>query len=139
MKKTIILITAVLILFPLGVLVYKARVLKLSLIPQMVDDVWNLHINIKPKRDVTSFSFPIPKMGLGQKVSDERIRRKDLEVFIDSNSDSHVATWTSKDVEILKVNISPWEPMIVPNRCIRFFHTNAGKHERTGYWFMVTS
>jgi hypothetical protein len=104
MKKTIIFITAMLILFPMGVLVYKARVLKLSLVPQMVDDVWNLHINVKPKGDVTSFSFPIPKMGLGQKVSDERIRRKDLEVFIDSNSDSHVATWTSK--ELIKGRIS---------------------------------
>lgn len=98
MRKNIILITALLILFPVGMLIYKTQALELSLLPQMVDDVWNFHITAKPKGDVRSFSFPIPKPGPGVKVTEERIRAKGVEVFIDSSSDSSVATWSSRDL-----------------------------------------
>lgn len=97
MRKFIITITTLLIVLPLGMLLYKSQVLKLSLIPQMVDHVWNFHLTVKPKGEQTSFSFPIPRSGPGMKVTDERIRSKDLEVFIDSSSDSSVATWSSKE------------------------------------------
>lgn len=85
-------------LFPAAILFYKSYVLNLSLIPQMVDDVWHLHVTVRPKGDVRSFSFPIPKSGIGQKITDEKMRSKDFQVFIDSNSDSNLATWSSKDV-----------------------------------------
>ena len=104
MKKIIVFITAFLILFPAGILFYKSQVLNLSLIPQMVDDVWNFHLNVRPKGDTYSFAFPIPKSGPGQKISDEKIRSKDFQVFIDSNSDSNLATWSSK--ELIKGRIS---------------------------------
>jgi hypothetical protein len=104
MKKFVIIFTTFLIAFPIGTLFYKSQVLKLSLIPQMVDDVWNFHLNVRPKGDVSSFSFPIPKSGPGQRVSDEKIRSKDYQVFIDANSDSNLATWSSK--ELIKGRIS---------------------------------
>ena len=97
MKKIIVLITTLLIVTPLGMLFYKSQVLNLSLLPQMVDDVWNFHLTAKPKGDHSTFSFPIPKPGPGIKISDERIRSKNFEVFIDSNSDSTLATWSSKE------------------------------------------
>ncbi len=97
MKKLVVFITAFLLVFPVGLLFYKSQVLKLSLIPQMVDDVWNFHMTVKPKGNVQSFSFPIPKSGPGQKLVDEKIRSKDLAVFVDSNSDSNLATWSSKE------------------------------------------
>lgn len=97
MKKSIYIFTALLLTLPLGILFYKSQVLKLSLLPQMVDDVWNFHLSVRPKGDHTTFSFPIPKPGPGIKVTDERIRSKDFEVFIDSNSDSTLATWSAKE------------------------------------------
>jgi hypothetical protein len=97
MKKIIIVITAFLILFPAGLLFYKSRVLKLSLLPQMVDDVWNFHLTVKPKASLLTFSFSVPKTGPGQKVTDEKIRTKNLNVFVDSSSDSSLATWSSKE------------------------------------------
>lgn len=97
MRKFVIGITVFLIAFPIATLIYKHKVLKLSLIPQMVDDVWNLHLTVKPKGDVHAFSFPIPKSSAGQKISDEKIRSKGLNVFIDSNSDSNLATWSAKE------------------------------------------
>lgn len=106
MKKNIALITALLILAPLGMLFYKAQVLNLSLLPEMVDDVWNFHISAKPKGNQTSFSFPIPKPGPGIRISDERLRSKNFEVFLDSNSDSTLATWTSKEPIVQKVSYS---------------------------------
>lgn len=106
MKKSIVLITALLILAPLGMLFYKSQVLNLSLLPQMVDDVWNFHISAKPKGNQTSFSFPIPKPGPGIKISDERLRSKNFEVFLDSNSDSTLATWSSKEPITHKVSYS---------------------------------
>lgn len=96
MRKIIIFFTAFLILVPLGMLVYKSKVLKLSLLPHMVDDVWNFHMSIKPKGGENSFSFPIPRPDAGMRITDEKIRHKGLEVFIDNASDSSVATWTSK-------------------------------------------
>lgn len=96
MKKLIATITTFLIIIPVVMLVYKAKILNLSLIPQMVDDVWNFHLSVRPKGDKTSFSFPIPKPGPGMKITDERIRSKNFEVFIDTNSDSAVATWSAK-------------------------------------------
>lgn len=96
MKKIVIAITATLILFPLGMLFYKAYVLNLSLIPQKVDDVWNFHLSVKPKGDVRTFSFPIPRPGQGMKINDERLRTKDMEVFLDTSSDSNLATWSSQ-------------------------------------------
>lgn len=106
MRKIIALITTLLILTPLGMLFYKSQVLKLSLLPQMVDDVWNFHMTVKPKGEKTSFSFPIPKPGPGIKLSEERIRSKNFEVFIDSNSDSALATWSSKEPIKQKVSYS---------------------------------
>jgi hypothetical protein len=97
MKKIIASITAILILFPLGILFYKSQVLNLSLIPQMVDDVWNFHMTVRPKGNVSSFSFPIPKTGAGQKITDEKLRSKDFEVFVDSSSDSNLVTWSFKE------------------------------------------
>lgn len=64
----------------------------------MVDDVWNLYISVKPKGEVRSFSFPIPKSGIGQKITDEKMRSKDFQVFVDANSDSNLATWSSRDL-----------------------------------------
>ena len=106
MKKFVILITTLLIVTPLLMLVYKSQVLNLSLLPQMVDDVWNFHLTAKPKGDQSSFSFPIPKPGPGIRITDERIRSKNFEVFIDSNSDSTLATWTSKDLIKQRVTYS---------------------------------
>jgi hypothetical protein len=106
MKKFVVFITAFLILFPLGLLFYKSQVLNLSLIPQMVDDVWNFHMTVKPKGDVNTFSFPIPKSAPGQKISDEKIRSKDYEVFVDANSDSNLGTWSSKDFIKRRVSYS---------------------------------
>lgn len=97
MRKNIILFTALLIVFPLGMLFYKTQVLRLSLLPQMVDDVWNFHLTVKPKGDVRTFSFPVPKPGPGMRVTEERIRAKGVEVFIDNSSDSSIATWTSPE------------------------------------------
>jgi hypothetical protein len=98
MKKAAIIFTAFLILAPLGLLYYKSQNLKLSLIPQMVDDMWNFHMTVRPKgEDRLTFSFPIPKPGPGIKVTDEKLRAKGLEVFIDSSSDSSVATWISRE------------------------------------------
>jgi len=97
MKKIVIFVTAFLLLLPLGLLAYKSQVLKLSLLPHMVDDVWNFHLTIKPKRGPVSFSFPIPRPGPGMKISDEKLRSKGYEVFIDSTSDSSLATWSSKE------------------------------------------
>lgn len=106
MKKLIIFVTTFLIVFPLGTLLYKVEVLNLSLLPQMVDDVWNFHLSVKPKGDVTSFSFPIPKPGPGVKITDEKLKSKDTKVFIDSHSDSSVATWTFDQSPKRRVNYS---------------------------------
>ena len=97
MKKVVVLITSFLIFFPIGILFYKSQVLNLSLIPQMVDDVWNFHLTVRPKGEVYRFSFPIPKTSAGQKISDEKIRSKEFEVFIDSNSDSNLVTWSARE------------------------------------------
>ncbi|HXH30348.1 MAG TPA: UUP1 family membrane protein [Bacteriovoracaceae bacterium] len=97
MKKVVFLITALLLFTPVGMLVYKAKVLKISLLPQMVDDVWNFHLSVRPKGDHNYFSFPVPKSGPGIRVSDEKIRNKDFEVFVDSSSDSNLATWSSRE------------------------------------------
>jgi hypothetical protein len=97
MKKSIYAVTALLIFLPLGILTYKAQYLKLSLLPQMVDDVWNFHLSVKPKAKLRTFSFPIPRPGEGTKISDERLKSKDFEIFIDSSSDSNLATWSSKN------------------------------------------
>ncbi len=97
MRKNIILITILLLVFPMGTLLYKTQKLELSLLPQMVDDVWNFHITARPKGDVRSFSFPIPKPGPGIKVSEEKIRSKGIKVFIDTGSDSAIATWSSPE------------------------------------------
>lgn len=97
MRKFTYIITAVLLIVPLGMLYYKTNVLELSLLPQMVDDVWNFHLSVKPKGDVRQFSFPIPKPGPGMKITEERIRAKGIEVFIDTGSDSSIATWTSRE------------------------------------------
>jgi hypothetical protein len=106
MKKLIVAITLFLLLAPVGILFYKSQYLNLSLIPQMVDDVWNFHISVRPKGEHHSFSFPIPKSGPGIKVTDEKIRSKSFEVFLDSSSDSTLATWTSKDVIKQRVSYS---------------------------------
>jgi hypothetical protein len=98
MKKIIVVATTILILLPLGILTYKAKFLKLSLLPQMVDDVWNFHLSVKPKGEHRTFSFPVPKPGQGIRISDEKLKQKDFEIFIDSSADSNLATWSSKDI-----------------------------------------
>jgi heme/copper-type cytochrome/quinol oxidase subunit 4 len=106
MKKFVPFFTAFLIAFPIGLLFYKAQILNLSLVPQMVDDIWNFHLTVRPKGEQTNFSFPIPRSAPGQRVSDEKIRAKDFEVFIDSNFDSNLATWSSKDIIKRRVSYS---------------------------------
>jgi hypothetical protein len=97
MRKYILIFTAALILLPLGMLYYKSQVLNLSLLPQMVDDVWNFHLSIKPKGESRTLTFPIPRPAPGIKITDEKLRAKGFEVFIDSSSDSNLATWTTLD------------------------------------------
>jgi hypothetical protein len=112
------LITTILIVAPLGMLLYKVKSLNLSLLPHMVDDVWNFHLTAQPKAAQTSFSFPIPKPGPGIKITDEKIRSKNFEVFIDSNSDSTLATWTSTEPINQKVSYSARidiKPLIINN------------------------
>lgn len=106
MKKLTVAITSLLIILPLAMLAYKSQVLKLSLIPQMVDDVWNFHISVKPKGEHNTFSFPIPRPAPGIKITDERIRSKNFEVFLDSSSDSTLATWSSKEAIKQRVSYS---------------------------------
>jgi hypothetical protein len=106
MKKSIIVVTTLLILLPLGMLYYKNKFLNLSLLPHMVDDVWNFHLTIKPKGAPKTFSFPIPRPGQGIKITDERLRSKDFEIFIDSNSDSSLATWSAKEPIVSSVSYS---------------------------------
>lgn len=106
MKRSVVLITCVLLFLPIGLIVYKTRVLQLSLLPQMVDDVWNFHLTVKPKTPSRSFSFPIPKPGPGMKVSEEKLRAEGIEVFVDSGSDSTVATWTSREAITERVSYS---------------------------------
>ncbi len=55
-------------------------------------------MSMKPRADVTTFSFPIPRSGPGVKVTDEKLRSKDFGVFLDNSSDSQLATWTSKEL-----------------------------------------
>lgn len=97
MRKYILIFTAALILLPLGMLYYKSQILNLSLLPQMVDDVWNFHLSIKPKGESQTLTFPIPRPAPGIKITDEKLRAKGFEVFIDSSSDSNLATWTSQE------------------------------------------
>ncbi len=107
MKKYVPYITGFLLLFPLLILIYKSQVLKMSLVPQMVDDVWDFHLSIRPKGVVNSFSFPVPKSGQGVRVSDERFKKQNYTVFSDSNTaDSIVMTWTSKTPIIRRVQYS---------------------------------
>ncbi len=97
MKKAIMAFTAFLICLPLATLFYKSQVLNLSILPQMVDDVWNFHLAVRPKGEHTSFSFPIPRPSSSMKITDEKIRSKDFEVFLDTSSDSTIATWSAKE------------------------------------------
>lgn len=97
MRKLTIAITTILIAAPLMMLIYKSKVLNLSLLPQMVDDVWNFHLTARPKGEKNKFTFPIPKPGPGIKITDEKIRSKNFEVFIDSKTDSTLATWSAKE------------------------------------------
>ena len=106
MKKSIVLVTAFLLFFPVATLLYKSQVLNLSLLPQMVDDVWNFHLSVKPKGDKSAFSFPLPKSAPGMRISDEKLRSKDFEIYLDSSSDSTIATWTSKEAIKRRVTYS---------------------------------
>ncbi len=103
MKKIIPYITACLIILPLLILLYKSQVMKMSLVPQMVDDVWDFHLSVKPKGVVNSFSFPVPKSGQGARVSDEKFKKPGYTVFYDTNNDSIVMTWTAKEPIVRRV------------------------------------
>lgn len=92
MKKIIPYITAFLLIFPLLILLYKSQVLKISLVPQMVDDVWDFHLSVRPKGVVNNFSFPVPKSGQGVRVTDEKFKKQGYTVFSDTNNDSIVMT-----------------------------------------------
>ena len=74
---------------------YKYQVLNLSLVPHMVDDVWNIHISINPKDEVQSISFPVPRNGFEVKIPEEKYRLKNFKFLVDNNSDSAVITWIS--------------------------------------------
>lgn len=106
MKKIIPYITAFLLIFPLLILLYKSQVMKMSLVPQMVDDVWDFHLSVRPKGVVNSFSFPVPKSGQGVRVTDEKFKKQGYTVFSDTNNDSIVMTWTSKEPIIRRVQYS---------------------------------
>jgi hypothetical protein len=106
MKKIIPFITAFLLIFPLLILFYKSQVLKVSLVPQMVDDVWDFHLSVRPKGVVNSFSFPVPKSGQGVRVTDEKFKKQGYTVFSDTNNDSIVMTWASKEPIIRRVQYS---------------------------------
>ena len=106
MKKIIPYITAILLIFPLLILLYKSQVMKMSLVPQMVDDVWDFHLSVRPKGVVNSFSFPVPKSGQGVRVTDEKFKKQGYTVFSDTNNDSIVMTWTSKEPIIRRVQYS---------------------------------
>lgn len=109
-----------LFIVPLSVIYYKQSVLKLSLLPQKLDDTWNFYISVKPvDPNDTSVSFPIPRLGVGLKVSDEKIKSKGLETIFDRNSDSVVLTWLSNEpiqtrlTYSASIDIEPVEPMNV--------------------------
>ena len=107
MRKLTALIVALFILVPLGILYYKNSKLKLSLLPQKVDDTWNLYISVKPKDPtVTSVSFPLPRHSEGIRVSDERIRSKGFETILDRNDDSVMMTWMSNEAIQKKLSYS---------------------------------
>ncbi len=97
MRKITFAITTILIFVPLFMLAYKVQVLNISLIPQMVEDVWNFHMSMRPKGEQRTFSYPIPKSAPGIKLTDDKIKSRDMEVFIDESSDSRIATWTAKE------------------------------------------
>lgn len=80
--------------------------MKMSLVPQMVDDVWDFHLSVRPKGVVNSFSFPVPKSGQGVRVTDEKFKKQGYTVFSDTNNDSIVMTWTSKEPIIRRVQYS---------------------------------
>ena len=107
MKRLTLWIVLSLFLLPAGMLFYKSQVLRLSLLPQKVDDVWNFYVSVSPKgEEVTSVAFPIPRAGDGLRIEDERIRGKGLDTLIDLNSDSAVLTWLSKDPLSKRVSYS---------------------------------
>jgi hypothetical protein len=97
MKRITVAITTILILAPICMLIYKVRVLNISLIPQMVEDVWNFHMSVRPRGEQRTFSYPIPKSAPGIKLTDDKIKSRDMEVFIDESSDSRTATWSSPE------------------------------------------
>jgi len=84
----------------------------------MVDDVWNVHLTIKPKGDQKFISFPVPYAGPGMKISDEKLKTKDFKLFSDSNSDSLIVTWSSQEPIQGSVNYSAridLQPIIFKN------------------------
>ena len=105
-NKIIPSITFFLIIFPFALLFYKSHFLDLSLVPEMVEDVWNIYLSVKPKKEVFNLSFPLPISGVGQKVTDEKLKSKEFEIFVDSSSDSSVVTWSSETAFTSKVNFS---------------------------------
>lgn len=114
MKRLTPWLVAILFIIPIALLTYKSQSLKLSLLPQKVDDVWNFHLSVRPKdQTATSVAFPIPRAGDGLKISDERIRTKGVDTLVDRNSDSAMLTWLSKDpinqrmVYSARIDISP--------------------------------
>ncbi|MBY0515593.1 MAG: hypothetical protein K2P81_01705 [Bacteriovoracaceae bacterium] len=107
MKKLTPWLVTILILIPAGLITYKTYFLKLSLLPQKVDDVWNYHVSLKPKdAQATSVSFPIPRSGDGLKITDEKIRSKGIDTLVDRNSDSAMLTWLSKEPIVNRVTYS---------------------------------
>ena len=93
-------ITLFIILFcfvvPTGLLVYKNTVLNLTLLPHKVDDVWLLHLSLRPKDPAaTTVSFPIPRAGDGLRITDEKHKRKGVDTLVDRSNDSAMMTWIS--------------------------------------------
>jgi hypothetical protein len=106
MKKWLIVILIMCFAIPISMLWYKTQKLSLSLIPQKMDDVWNIHLTIDPKGDVFSVTFPVPKTNEFLKVSDERIKVKGTQALVEESSDSKLVTWVSKKPISGKVSYS---------------------------------
>lgn len=94
MRKTTLAIIFLCFLLPTGILIYKNQALNLTLLPHKVDDVWLLHISLKPKDPgASTVSFPVPREGDGLRITDERHNKKGIDTLVDRSNDSAMMTW----------------------------------------------
>lgn len=105
MRKPTFWIVLICFLIPTGFIFYKHSVLNLTLLPQKVDDVWQLHISLRPKdKTATTVTFPIPREGDGIRLTEERMKSKGIDTLVDRSQDSAVATWISKEPILKRVS-----------------------------------